>query len=117
MNCNRFNKFVIFKIPRRTIFVHRGNTPSACTMTRRLASSEEMETLVALYTIAEGQEPRLEDIPVVRDFPDVFLEDLPVLPSPREVDFVIDLVPGIKPISIPPYRMALRELEELRSQL
>ncbi|KAK9118381.1 hypothetical protein Scep_016474 [Stephania cephalantha] len=76
-----------------------------------------MENLVALYAVAESQGPRLEEIPVVRDFPDVFLEDLPGLPPPREVDFIIDLVPGTRPIAIPSYRMAPRELEELRTQL
>ncbi|KAK9133293.1 hypothetical protein Scep_012821 [Stephania cephalantha] len=60
---------------------------------------------------------RLEERPVVRDFSDDFLEDLPGLPPPREVDFIIDLVPGTRPIAIPTYRMTPRELEELMTQL
>ena len=62
-------------------------------------------------------EVRLEDVPVVRDFLDVFPDDLPGLPPEREIDFPIDLVPGTTPISLPPYRMAPAELKELKTQL
>ena len=54
---------------------------------------------------------RLEDVPVVRDFLDVFPDDLPGLPPEREIDFPIDLVPGTTPISLPHYRMAPAELK------
>ena len=57
---------------------------------------------------------RLEDIPVVREFPDVFPNDLPGLPPDREIDFQIELAPGTKPISRAPYRMAPAELKELK---
>jgi hypothetical protein len=43
--------------------------------------------------------------PTVRDFPDVFPEELPEMPPDREVEFVIDLLPGTAPISKRPYRM------------
>ena len=56
----------------------------------------------------------IEDIHVVREFPDVFPEDLPGLPPDREVEFSIDLVPGTTPISKAPYRMAPAELKELK---
>ena len=59
---------------------------------------------------------RLEDIPIVKEFPDVFSDDLLGLPPDRAIEFVIELVPGIKPISIPPYRMAPVELKELKAQ-
>ena len=59
----------------------------------------------------------LEDVPVVRDFPDVFPDYLPGLPPEQEIDFPIDLVPGTVPISLPPYRMAPAELKELKTQL
>ena len=49
----------------------------------------------------------MDEIPVVREFPDVFPDDIAGLPPNREVDFTIDLIPGTEPISIPPYRMAL----------
>jgi hypothetical protein len=54
---------------------------------------------------------------VVRDFPDVFPEELPGMPPDREVEFVIDLLPGTAPISKRPYRMSLEELKELKKQL
>lgn len=60
---------------------------------------------------------RLEDVPVVRDFSDVFLDDLPRLPLEREINFAIDLVSRIIPISFPPYCMALVELRKLKIQL
>lgn len=61
--------------------------------------------------------PRLEDIPVVQDFSDVFSDDLHGLPPNREIEFSIDLIPGTAPISQPPYRMAPKELKELKTQL
>ncbi|BBN68138.1 hypothetical protein Prudu_296S000100 [Prunus dulcis] len=63
------------------------------------------------------QELKLEDIPVVRDFPDVFPDDLPGLPPHREIEFTIELIPGMSPISQAPYRMAPAELNELKVQL
>ena len=60
---------------------------------------------------------RLEDIPVVREFSDVFPEDLPRIPPDREIDFQIELAPGTEPISKAPYRMAPLELKELKVQM
>ena len=51
----------------------------------------------------------LEDIPIVKEFPDVFPDDISSLPPDREVEFTINLIPGTEPISIPPYRMSLAE--------
>jgi hypothetical protein len=50
-------------------------------------------------------------------FPDVFPEELPGMPPDREVEFVIDLLPGTVPISKRPYRMYVEELKELKKQL
>ena len=60
---------------------------------------------------------RLEDIPIVKEFPDVFPDDISGLPQDRAIEFVIDLIPGTEPISIPPYRMAPTELREIKAQL
>ena len=60
---------------------------------------------------------KLEDVPIVRDFGDVFPEDLPGLPPDREIEFEIELAPGTGPISKAPYRMAPAELKELHEQL
>src|SRR3954468_17178413 len=61
--------------------------------------------------------PDLEDIPVVRDFLDVFPEELSGMPPDRCVEFIVDLIPGTAPISRRPYRMAPHELAELKTQL
>jgi hypothetical protein len=57
------------------------------------------------------------NIRVVREFPDVFPKELLVMPPAREVEFVIDLLPGSAPISKRPYRMSVEELKELKKQL
>ena len=57
---------------------------------------------------------KLDDIPVVREFPNVFPEDLLGIPIDRKSEFSIDLLPGTSPISKAPYRMAPTELKELK---
>ena len=54
---------------------------------------------------------------MVRKFEDVFSKELPGLPSEREIEFSVELLPGISPISIAPYRIAPAELKELKAQL
>ncbi|GKD26250.1 putative reverse transcriptase domain-containing protein [Tanacetum coccineum] len=61
----------------------------------------------------KSEEKRLEDVPTIRDFPKVFPEDLPVLPPTRQVEFQIDLVPGVNLVARAPYRLAPLELQEL----
>ncbi|GJU54561.1 hypothetical protein Tco_1228275 [Tanacetum coccineum] len=65
----------------------------------------------------KSEEKRLEDVLIVRDFPDVFPEDLPGIPPTRQVEFQIDLVPGAAPVARAPYRLALSEMKELAKQL
>ncbi|GJY60417.1 hypothetical protein Tco_0461074 [Tanacetum coccineum] len=65
----------------------------------------------------KSKEKRLEDVPTVRDFPEVFPEDLPGLPLIRQVEFQIDLVLGVVPVARAPYRLAPSEMEELSTQL
>ncbi|XP_056688567.1 uncharacterized protein [Spinacia oleracea] len=62
-------------------------------------------------------EPSITDIPIVCEYPNVFPEEIPGVPPPRELDFSIELVPGSTPISKAPYRMAPAELQELKKQL
>jgi hypothetical protein len=57
------------------------------------------------------------DIRIVSEFPDVFPEELPGMPLDREIEFVIELVPGTAPIFKRPYRMAANQLAELKEQL
>ncbi|GJS61479.1 putative reverse transcriptase domain-containing protein [Tanacetum coccineum] len=75
------------------------------------------ELFLAQVTEQESKEKRLEDVPVVRDFPEVFPEDLPGLPPPRQVEFRIDLIPGAAPVARAPYRLAPSEMKELSKQL
>ena len=70
-----------------------------------------------LYSLNASPLPNLEDIPVVRDFPDVFPEELPGVPPDRDVEFVIELIPGTVSISRRPYKMAPLELAELKKHL
>ncbi|GKG25434.1 hypothetical protein Tco_0398580 [Tanacetum coccineum] len=66
---------------------------------------------------AKEDEPKLSDISVVRDFEDVFPEDLSGLPPQRQVKFRIDLVPGVTPVAKSPCRLAPSEMQELPGQL
>ncbi|KAH0706534.1 hypothetical protein KY285_012312 [Solanum tuberosum] len=59
--------------------------------------------------------PHIQSVPVVKEFPKVFLHDLPGVPPEREINFDIDVLPDTRPISILPYRMAPAELKELKS--
>ena len=75
-----------------------------------------------LYHIVRVQDldseiPPIESVPVVSEFPDVFPNDLPGIPSELEIYFDIDLLPETNPISIPPYRMASSKLKEWKTQL
>ena len=72
-----------------------------------------------LASVVDSSEatPSLSDVKIVREFQDVFPEDLPGLPPNREVEFSIKLVLGTAPISKTPYRMAPTELKELKKHL
>ncbi|GKF59572.1 hypothetical protein Tco_0176358, partial [Tanacetum coccineum] len=65
----------------------------------------------------KSEEKRLEDVPIVRDFLEVFLEDLSGIPRARQVEFQIDLVPGAALVARAPYRLAQSEMKELAEQL
>nr|GEW35719.1 reverse transcriptase domain-containing protein [Tanacetum cinerariifolium] len=65
----------------------------------------------------KSEEKRLENMPIVRDFSKVFLEDLPGLPPARQVEFKINLIPGAATVARAPYRLAPFEMKELSDQL
>ncbi|GJW79125.1 hypothetical protein Tco_0140807 [Tanacetum coccineum] len=65
----------------------------------------------------KSDEKRLEDIPVVREFLEVFPEDLPGLLLVLQVEFQIDLISGATPVARAPYRLAPLEMQELSNQL
>jgi hypothetical protein len=70
-----------------------------------------------VYNLNNLEKRTLEDVPIICEYPDVFPEELPGLPPDRDVEFVIDLVPGMAPITKRPYRMSAEELTELKTQL
>nr|GEU65817.1 putative reverse transcriptase domain-containing protein [Tanacetum cinerariifolium] len=78
---------------------------------------EHLEGNLKQLKTMKVNEPKLEDIPVVRVFPGVFPEDLSGLPTSREVEFHIDLIPGAMPVAKSPYRLVPTEMQELSNQL
>ncbi|GJX29705.1 putative reverse transcriptase domain-containing protein [Tanacetum coccineum] len=72
---------------------------------------------LAHVTEKELVEKRLKDVAVIHDFLEVFPDDLPGLPPPRQVEFRVELVPGAAPVVRAPYRLAPTEMKELSVQL
>ncbi|XP_033516522.2 uncharacterized protein [Nicotiana tomentosiformis] len=91
-------KIVKFEISNEPSFILRGSQ-KGCLGLLSIVNDTRKETV------------SIENVPVVREFSDVFPEDLPGLPPVREMDFGIDLPPDTQPISIPPYQMAPVELK------
>ena len=120
MDC--FRREVIFRRPGLPIvvfYVERRRAPSGLisNIYARCLLQKGCKGYLAHVVDTRSSGVGLEDVPVVRDFPDVFLDDLPGLPPERDIDFPIDLVPGTASISLPPYRMTPAELKELKTQL
>jgi hypothetical protein len=65
----------------------------------------------------KGAKPSPEDHPILREYTDVFSEEVPGLPLRRDIDLSIELTPGVVPVSRTPYRMSTPELVELKLQL
>nr|GFA64504.1 putative reverse transcriptase domain-containing protein [Tanacetum cinerariifolium] len=83
----------------------------------RTLLSHGCEGFLATIHDTTSDVPSIHDQPIVSEFPDVFPDELPGIPPVREVEFNIKLIPGSKPISKAPYRMAPIELKELKDQL
>ena len=86
-------------------------------MTASKILQKGFQSYLAFVVDRRQEGTRLEDIPIVKEFPDVFPDDILGLLPDREVEFTIDLIPGTEPISIPPYRIAPAELRELKAQI
>ncbi|GKA46563.1 putative reverse transcriptase domain-containing protein, partial [Tanacetum coccineum] len=86
-----------------------------------IVCAEKIVLFLAHVTTKEvedkSEKKPLEDVPIVRDFPEIFLEDLPGLPLTRQVEFQIDLILGAAPVARAPYRLAPSEMKELSKQL
>ncbi|GKG07155.1 hypothetical protein Tco_0330124, partial [Tanacetum coccineum] len=72
-----------------------------------------LENFNTKETEDKSEKKGLEDVRIIWDFPDVFLEDLLGLPPTRQVEFQIDLIPGDAPVARVPYRLAPSEMKEL----
>ncbi|KAA0054781.1 ty3-gypsy retrotransposon protein [Cucumis melo var. makuwa] len=120
IDCSR--KEVAFNPPSMASFKFKGegsrSLPQVISAIRasKLLSQGTWSILASVVDTREV-DVSLSSEPVVRDYPDVFPEELPGLPPHREVEFSIELEPGTVPISRVPYRMAPAELKELKVQL
>ena len=72
--------------------------------------------LASITDVVKETPLKVGDVRIVKEFPEVCLDDLPGLPPTREIDFTIELVPGTEPIYKVPYQMAPTELKELKTQ-
>ncbi|XP_058741205.1 uncharacterized protein LOC131613564 [Vicia villosa] len=70
-----------------------------------------------MVSLSVGNQAVIDELQVVRDFPEVFPDEIPDVPPEREVEFATNLVPGSRPVSMAPYRMSPSELTELKKQL
>ena len=87
------------------------------TMQARRFLRKGCEAFLVLVLDSKRGQINLEDFPVIKEFPDVFPEELPGLPPEKEVDMSIEVLPGMTPISRAPYHMAPTKLKELKTQL
>ncbi|GJR51527.1 putative reverse transcriptase domain-containing protein [Tanacetum coccineum] len=93
---------------------------NSCTKTQKYML-KGCQVFLAYVTTKEtkdkSEEKRLEDVPIVQDFPEVFPKDLPGLPPTRQVEFQINLIPGAAPVARATYRLASSEMKELSEQM
>nr|GFC19392.1 reverse transcriptase [Tanacetum cinerariifolium] len=117
-----YARTVIFGNIRQPEFVYHGSPPLKSVklispMKARTLISHGCQGFLASVMDTSLESPNIENLSVVREFADVFPDELPGLPPAREIEFDIELIPGVEPISKAPYRMAPVELKELKEQL
>ncbi|XP_071928109.1 uncharacterized protein [Coffea arabica] len=120
LDCKR--KIVEFRIPgEATLRLDvRGSLASSAMISgirARKLLSRRAQGFLAFLINTPTDKLKIEDVPVVSEYPDVFPDELVNLPPEREIEFEINLLPGVSPISKTPYRMAPAELKELKWQL
>ncbi|GJW73624.1 putative reverse transcriptase domain-containing protein, partial [Tanacetum coccineum] len=103
-NCDGGSKLNIISCMRTQKYIKRG-----CQVYLAQVTSKKAED--------KSKEKQLEDVSIVREFLEVFPEDLPGLPPTRQVEFQINLVPGVAPVARAPYRLAPAEMQELSTHL
>ncbi|XP_057490945.1 uncharacterized protein LOC130776710 [Actinidia eriantha] len=117
-----FKKEVVFKMPNEVEFTFqcKRDVVPTCLISNVKAKKllqKGCEGYLAHIVDTTTVEKKLSDLAVVRNFPDVFPDELPGVIPDREVEFSIELLPGTAPIFIAPYRMTPSELRELKVQL
>nr|CAE04799.1 OSJNBb0018J12.12 [Oryza sativa Japonica Group] len=96
---------------------HRGVIDCASRTIKLTSAKGEVATGEEQEVAVEKTTKKLEDIPIVREYPEVFPEDLTTMPPKRDIEFRIDLAPGTAPIHKRPYRMGANELAEVKKQV
>jgi hypothetical protein len=93
---------------------------------RAIRLTKEDDTIVEFNAVIQAEQvsllnkvqgTSLNKIRIAQEYPDVFPEDLPGMPPDRDIEFIIELLPGTPPISKRPYRMPINELVELKKQI
>ncbi|KAJ0957077.1 putative nucleotidyltransferase, Ribonuclease H [Helianthus annuus] len=117
--CNK--KQVVIKTPSGEPLTIQGDTqhglPEQVTMLKASRCLKKACVIYMAQVTIDEPKPRIEDIPVISEYPKVFPEELPGLPPDRQVEFRIDIIPGAAPVARAPYRLAPTEMKELRTQL
>ncbi|WRX09992.1 hypothetical protein QQP08_002479 [Theobroma cacao] len=113
---------VRFDFPGEPSFSLQGDRSNAPTNLISVISARRLlrQGCIGYLAVVKDTQAKIGDVTqvsVVKEFVDVFPDELPGLPPEREIEFCIDLIPDTRPISIPPYRMAPAELKELKDQL
>jgi hypothetical protein len=116
-----FCKEIVFRPPGAAEFRIKGDrNTSALKLISAIQATKLLRSGCSGYLACVTEEKlgrRIEEIPIVKEFVDVFPEELPGIPLDKEIEFTIDLLPDTAPISKAPYRMAPLELKELKDQL
>ncbi|KAJ0808416.1 putative nucleotidyltransferase, Ribonuclease H [Helianthus annuus] len=117
--CNK--KQVVVKTPSSESLTIQGDTryvlPEQVSMLKASICLKKGCVIYMAQVTIDEQKPKVEDIPVISEYPEVFPEELPGLPSDRQVEFRIDIIPGAAPVARAPYRLTPTEMKELRTQL
>ncbi|KAF5789771.1 putative nucleotidyltransferase, Ribonuclease H [Helianthus annuus] len=120
-----FDKMIRFVLASGDILCVYGETTAkglklmSCLQASKYLRKEYRAFLANIVVAEEDKKKKVEvkDVPVVREFPQVFPDDLPGLPPSCDIDFRIDLIPGANPVAKAPYRLAPSEMRELSNQL
>nr|CAD1824746.1 unnamed protein product [Ananas comosus var. bracteatus] len=120
IDCER--RTVTFNEPDKEVFIYRACKSSYFISTISSARAKRLMNAgcvayLASVDVTRRAAPPFEEIPIVREFPDVFPAELLGMPQDREIEFFIELVPGTVLISKAPYHMTFAELKELKAQL